>query len=285
MKRVRRLCKTLRPANVCISLRIVLAFLLVCCSLTIASALVYYRHCREVVLESIQHEALLLCEHAEHDCAIHYSSVIEKQLRLLARSSPLDDYLMSSKEGKSVCRAEVERFFLSLAEGSKNHLSTTFIGASGRGEIAIHGRKRAQTYQALREIARDETWGLHVEELFVNLRSDDSRELAHTPVFRDAQGRVRVVGGIRKNEPQTGGFGGIVVQHYDLTDFIRTISSGHIMGIPVMWVYGRDGQVLHSPPECEVVKTPNRYCPNGKRDPGPTYTLPTVSYSATAFPC
>jgi hypothetical protein len=67
-------------------------------------------------------------------------------------------------------------------------------------------------------------------------------------------------------EPETGGFGGIVVQHCDLTAFLQEVAQSRILGAAVTWVYGGHGVVLSSPPRrTSRGKIPNRIWP-GKQD-------------------
>jgi PAS domain S-box-containing protein len=242
--------------NLPISLKILYAFLPICCGLTVVSGIIYYNSARKIFENSIRNEASLICSDAENEFNLRYSAPIEEMLRFIAVSPQLNDYLMSSKEESPLYHAEVEKLFLSLSQGNKRHLSTRFLDASGQEKIAIYGNKRKRTFSSLSETAEDDVVGQHTKKLFMDLKSDKTRTLAYTAPFYYAQNKLGIIVGITKEEPEAGGFGGIVVQHYDITDYVHKICQNKILDTPIVWVYGSNGETLASPPDNEVRQNP-----------------------------
>ncbi len=68
-------------------------------------------------------------------------------------------------------------------------------------------------------------------------------------------------------EPETGGFGGVVVQHCDLTAFVQEVAQSQVFGTAVAWVYGGRGEILSFPPENEPRQDPQPYLA-GEAGPG-----------------
>ena len=242
-----------------ISLKILAGFLAVSCALTAASGILYYRHAKAVVEDSLRRQASALCEHAEREFAWRYAAPIEQELRILVTSPQLNNYLMSSKEEMLLPRAEVEQLFLHLSPGGDIHLATTFLDASGQEKIATQGNLRKRALRTAAQIAQDGLLGVNTNRVFAALKADGASALACSEVFRDAHEKLGVLVGVAVPEPEAGGFGGVVLQHCDLSGFLRDVSYRRILGTAVMWVLGSDGDVLSSPPESELRQDPRPY--------------------------
>jgi two-component system sensor kinase FixL len=245
--------------NLPISLRILCGFLCVCGALTATSAVVYYRHSRQVVIDSLQRQAFTLCEYAGHKFDMHYATPIDHELHLLATSPELDNYLKSSKEELLVRRAGVEKLFLSLSQGHDIHLSTAFLDMHGQEKIGVCGNTRTRTFRSLAQIEGDGPVGWNMVELFRRLKSSGTPLPAYTAPFYDAEHRLGILVGMARQEPEAGGFGGVLIRHCDLTAFVHEVSQNRILDTAVMWVYGSDEESLSSPPEGEVRRDPRPY--------------------------
>jgi len=262
--------------NLSISLKVLCGLLSICCALTVASGMVYYRHSKRVVENSIRGQAWALCKHVEREFSLRYAAPVEHELRLLVTSPQLNNYLMSSKEERLIHRAEVERLFLSLSQGRDIYLSMTFLDASGQETIGTCGNVRQRAFQSLAQRAAESLPGQNLKEVFTALKSGAAPSIAYCAPFREAENRLSILVGMAKQEPEAGGFGGAVVQHCDLTGFVRDVSQNRILGAAVVWVYGRDGKMLSAPPESEI-----------RQDPGPylASNLPSADSYVYAAPC
>jgi len=247
-----------------VSLKIICAFVLICCGLTVVSGIVYYVNARKVIVSSILNQISLVSDHAVREFNAEYSAPVEQKLGLLATSPQLNNYLMSSKDELLLYNAEMEKLFLSASRGSRIHLSLRFLDGSGKERIIICGNKRKRNYRALEEIAEDDILGRNMKELFNDLKSDKDGTLSCTGPFRDAENRLGFLAGITKLEPEAGGFGGVIMQHCDLTDYIHRLSKVKIAGTSVIWVYSRNGENLLSPPDGEARRNPMPFISQGK---------------------
>jgi len=235
------------------------AFVLASCFFTGISGIAYYVHAKRVVTDSIQSQASLMSSLATHEFSANYSAVVHQNLNLLKTSTQLNNYLMSSKEERLFCRAETEKMFLSLMQNRKDYLSTTFLNAAGLEKIAVCENKRRRNYRLLAEVAGDDILGQNMKKLFMSLKSDKTITSASVGPFCDKYNRWGFLAGIVIQEPEAGGFGGVIIQHYDIADYILGISQNQILNTPVVWVYGRDGKILHSPPDGQARQDPGQF--------------------------
>ncbi len=250
--------------NLPISLKMLCGLLSVCLVLTAASGIVHYRQSRSIVVNSIRSQAGALCEHLERRFEMYYAAPIEHELRILATSPQLDNYLMSSKEEALLHRAEIETLFLNLSHARDVYLSTTFLDVLGREGAGVAGNIRKRTFRSLAEVSCEGPVGRNMDALFTELKAGRTPAMASRGPFRDALNRQSILAGVAKQDPEAGGFGGAIIQHCDLTGFIDEASRSRILGAAVMWVYGRDGENLSSPPEGEVRQDPGPYLAGGK---------------------
>ncbi|MCU0914118.1 MAG: PAS domain S-box protein [Planctomycetes bacterium] len=242
--------------NLPLSWKILCGFLSVCCALTAASGIVHYRYSRNVVEQSIREQAFALCERIEREFALLYATPVEHELRLLVTSPQLNNYLMSSREERLLHRAEVERLFLSLSQGRDLYVATTFLDAAGHEQIGTCGSRRARTFRSLAEMQNGDIAGRNLRTLFAELKSGRARSLACSAPFWDTEGRLSILVGMVKQEPEAGGFGGAVVQHCNLTGFIRGVSQRRILGAAVVRIYNSDGTALSVPLAEELRQAP-----------------------------
>jgi two-component system sensor kinase FixL len=244
--------------NLPLSVKILCGFLSLCCTLTVASGMIYYRHSKRVVEDSIRGQAQALCTHVEREFSLQHAAPVEHELRLLVTSPQLNNYLMSPKEEMLIQRAEVERLFLSLSQGRDIYLATTFLDASGQETIGTCGNVRQRVFRSLAQRAAEGLPGRNLQAVFTALKSGTASALAYCAPFRDAEDKLAILVGMAKQEPEAGGFGGAVIQCCDLTGFVRDVSQNRILGTAAVWVYGRDGTTLAAPPQSEI-----------RQDPGP----------------
>ena len=184
---------TRKTLDLPISIKLLLAFLLVCGCLTAISGLIYYKHAEKVVMHSIQNQTSQVCNHVVHEFYSHYAEPIERELKIIETSPQLNNYLMSSQEEKLLHRADVERLFLSITEGYGIHLSTSFLDASGQEQIVIQGNKRKRHYQSLLDLEHADITGQLAGNLFKELNSNGNKTMACTPPFYDAQNRPGIL--------------------------------------------------------------------------------------------
>jgi signal transduction histidine kinase len=174
-----------------------------------------------------------------------------------------------------VNRAEVEKLFLSLSRGRDIYVSTTFLDASGQETMGTIGAKRRRPLRSLAEIAGDGPLGGEMLRFLEEMQSAATESLWYGAPFRDAQNRLTILAGMKKQDPESGGFAGAVIQHCDLSSFISEASRGTVLGAAVVWVYGSDGENLLSPPAGAVRQDPARYL-TGEKPPADVYLYTAV---------
>jgi len=239
-----------------ISVKLLLAFLAVCGCLTAISGFIYYKHAKKVVMNSIKNQTSQVCRHVVHEFYTHYAEPIERELRIIERSPQLNSYLMSSQEETLLHRADVERLFLSITKGYGIHLSTTYLDASGQEKIAIQDNKRKRRFRSLSDLRDGDITDQLASQLFERLSSNGNKPLAYTPPFYDAQNRPGILVGIVKQEPEAGGFGGVIIQHCNLDKFIQKASQDKILDTPVTWLRSGNGSDFVVPPPNTTQRDP-----------------------------
>jgi signal transduction histidine kinase len=251
------------------------ASLLLSCILSAVSGFLYYSQAKKMLLQGLQNQASLLCDTAKNEFISRYSDVIDRQLYVLVSSPQLDAYLMSPQDEKLIARAELEKTFLLISRKSRDARLMAFIDVSGNEVAAIAGNKRLTDHKNLMQIDKDDITARHKAELFSYLGVDNSPEFACTAVFCDKDNRPGFFVAARKQEPEAGGFGGIIVQHYDLSDYISNIAVHKIYDTPVVWIYGQNGENLLSPPQeyARLDPSPFLISQSDVRDAGRIYTV------------
>ncbi|MBW8035066.1 MAG: response regulator [Planctomycetes bacterium] len=230
-----------------ISIKILGAFLFICCGFTVISGTLYYLNNKKVVEGSISEQARLMCEQTTYEFNTYYSIPIERHLRLLSKSSQIDNYLMSSEIESNLYRSDIERLFLGLSKGDISQVSTAFFDTKGREKISIAGQKRKRSYRSLLENSSNNILLQNIKKIFLDLKSDRSKTFSYAGPFGDDQSNYNFIAGIAKQEPEAGGFGGVIIKHYDFSMFFQKISTWKIIDTPVMWIHDSNGKKLLSP--------------------------------------
>lgn len=245
-----------RTVHLPISMKLLLAFLVMCGCLTIVSGVIYYKYAENVVMDSIQDQTSLVCQHVVHEFYTHYAEPVKRELKMIAASPQLDSYLMSSQEELLLHRADVERLLLNITKGFGIHLSTVYVDASGQERIAISGNKRRRRYRSLSDLENADITGQLAKHLFEELSSDGNKTLAYTPPFLDGQNRPGLLVGIVKQEPEAGGFGGVIIQHCSLENFIQKAAQDEVLNTPVVWIRTARGDDFLVPPDDAIQSDP-----------------------------
>ncbi|CAN2045332.1 hypothetical protein GMMP1_1540003 [Candidatus Magnetomoraceae bacterium gMMP-1] len=237
-------------------MQIFLPFLMICCGITIISGIVYYKQAKAALMNSIYEESSNMVKNAAENFTVQYSIPIMKKLRHIASCSQMSDYLMSTQEELLFQRLNVEKMFLSESKYDSIHLSLRFIDEYGQEKIIIYGNKRKRDYKLLDEISENDVFGQNIKNLFMNLQSKGTSTIAYTGPFYDKKKRLGFLAGIDIQEPEAGGFGGVIIQYCDLTNYINQMSKLKIIDTPTMWIRGSNGENLLSPPKSKVKSNP-----------------------------
>jgi len=224
------------------------SFIFVCCVITAAFGYLYYNHAEKSASEAIHQTVLNMTERASREFSLRYSVPVKHELRFLASSPQLNDYLMASKLEMHIVRAEVEKLFLAISRGKSDNLSLIFLDESGREKVITSGNRRVKTYKSLAERKENNILGQEEKGLFMHLKSARAGTLACSAPFYDGNNTLGFLAGINKEDPEAGGFGGVILLHCDLTGYLNAVSQMKILGAPVIWTYKSNWENLSSPP-------------------------------------
>ncbi|HAX62376.1 MAG TPA: hypothetical protein DCX95_07490 [Elusimicrobia bacterium] len=247
--------------KICISLlcRILLPFLGILLLITVIFGLVFYSYNRRVIIraehEFTNEELKLTSLYFEG----HYESVINTNLNFFQESYALNSFITAEEIEIPIRRVDVEKRFISLSKINKNILSIRFINSSGVEQIITSGGKRFRTYQSMRNMPSGDIFYKNAAGLFKRLRVMPPGTIFFEGPFKDLEGRTTFLAGISKEDPETGGFGGAVIIHYDLTEFINRLSQLRILDRSVVWLISSTNDVLLSPPPEENSINPLPY--------------------------
>ncbi len=231
-----------------LTIKILLAFISISGSLTMMCGFVYYRHAEKTVRSSIENQASVLQETIVQEFDTRYAQPIRLELELLAASLQLTNFLMSPKEEILLHRADVERLFVNLLRDCNIHKSTVFLDATGQEKVAVEGTRRKRSYRRLSDIPKNDITGKFMKQLFTELSEDQTKRVASTPPFLDNQGNPSFLAGAIKQEPEAGGFGGVIIQQCSLNGFFDRVSQKKVLNTPVVWIRDMNGLDLHCPP-------------------------------------
>jgi len=227
--------------------RIFCASFILSCILTAITGGLYYNQARKALLKSMQNQAAILCDSAKNEFASRYSNTIRRQLYFLSSLPQFEKYFMSSKEGFLVNRAELEKAFLIVSKKSDDCLMTAFFDANGNEIISVSGNKRTRYHRKLAQSDAEDITGRQIGRMFDRLKNNSSMEFTCSRPFHDENNKVGFIAAVRKQEPEAGGFGGIIVQHYDISNYIDNVAGRKFYNTTVVWVYGRYGSLRFAP--------------------------------------
>ncbi len=226
--------------------KLFIAFLGVGLIAILISVAEHYYSKKEFIRHSI---SSVLSEHLEASISLFertYADPIKKDLDFIETSALLNDFLMSKHHEVLLTKPGVERLFIHFTGRAKGtHLSLRFIDSQGAERIITSGRRRARDYTSIGKFP-DNTFHQRVYSLFQRLKEAK----AHTMLFEGPFGyrnRLTFLAGIPKREPEIGGFGGAVIFHCDLTDYIDYLSNIKFNEIPMAWLLTPDNRVVLSP--------------------------------------
>ncbi|MFA5779796.1 MAG: ATP-binding protein [Elusimicrobiota bacterium] len=247
--------------------RILLPFLGILLLITVILGFVFYGYNRGFIIKAVNEFVSHELENTLFYFDGNYKVVINTNLNFFQESYPLNDFISAEEIEKPIRRAAAEKRFISLSKINKNILSTRFIDFSGIEQIVISGSRRIRTYQSMKNIPSGDIFYQNAAGLFKRLRVMPPGTIFFEGPFKDSEGRTTFLAGICKEEPEVGGFGGAVIIHYDLTDFINYLSQLRILDRSVAWLLSPTNDVLLRPVSEENSPNPVPYISAKKSPP------------------
>ena len=178
-----------------------------------------------------------------------YAVPIQSDLMLFESSSSLNNLMMASDGEHLIVRSEVERFLLGLSRYRKTYKSIRFIDRAGNEKVAVSGRKRLRTYSSVQQLSSGDLLQQMTATLYERLKAAGTASILFEGPVRRFDGSHSFMVGMKKEDPEIGGFGGAVIIHADLSDFIGYLRNIDLFGEPFMLAVDSKNRVLISLPE------------------------------------
>jgi len=177
-----------------------------------------------------------------------FHEALPRELRVLAASPVLDEYIMSSRLEKPILSKSVERLFLQALTYSRSDEQIAFVNVLGQEEIKVDRLGRRHAYEDLRETP-----------LFRAVAEIPPFALCAQGPIQKPDGAVSYTIAIPKIDGDIGKFGGAVVVRYSLSDFFEALDRKRMYGENSIWVLGPEGQVLKQPANRSATFDPRPY--------------------------
>ena len=188
----------------------------------------------------------------------HISDMLTMQ-KALENSQDMEDYLQVSDAEKLILARRIERRFIQIQKDNPDILGLYYYDESGRIKIGARGRTRLMIGSNLRNSEYDPLLG-EAEILFAELRDRPlilssgnmewfipSREASVIGPFQREDGGYSLLSGLAKLDKNTGLFGGMLVVHFDLDNWLSEVERVRFQEQSPVWVYDNNHQVLLQP--------------------------------------
>ena len=214
----------------------------------IVSGLAHYLYTARLIQASVENQMQTALQSSLSHFKTTYEVPVSGDLRLLESSPVVDNSLMSLGAGVYLSRPATERLFLSVLKANPNlYSSIRLIDADGMERIIVSNGKRVRTYVSILEHAQDNNFRGKVAMLFTRLSEVKPGDILFEGPIEHGDKTVSVLAGIAKREPEIGSFGGAVVAHVDLTDYLTHVSNFKIFGQTMAWLFDKTGKVILRP--------------------------------------
>ncbi|MBN1688025.1 MAG: response regulator [Candidatus Omnitrophica bacterium] len=209
----------------------------------------HYWDKKEFIEQNIHSQITTLMTAAENNFRDNYITPIENSLDFLERTPSLEKFLQSPKQEIFITKPPVERLFQESVKRNKGkYLSLRFIDAKGEEKIVGEEGRRFRDYRRI----GTQTGRLRdtlIDDLFEKLVFSQRGQVFYSSPFQDKNNRWSFLAGLRKEDPEAGGFGGALVIHADLTPYLTYLPQVNFLNEPITWLFEPGGQVLFSPPK------------------------------------
>ena len=229
------------------------------------SGLAHYMFASSLIASSVRNQLQSEVSLAQAYFERSYVIPIVGDLRLLASSPIVDSLLMSFGDEIYLNRPVAERLFLSLMKTRpKFYASMRLLDAQGKERVIIQGTKRLKFYTLIPQYRGEESLKGHMALLFTKLSKAQPGTILFEGPFRDTVQGLSFLAGIAKSEPGVGGFGGAVIFHVSVNDYVAYLAQFRGFGQSMAWLFDRTGQVILKPPEDERSMDPRTILEKGE---------------------
>lgn len=216
--------------------------------IALASAIAHFTLNTKMAVAAVERQLERILLDAEYGFHRTHVLPLTGMLRILESSPEVDRILIANGADALLDRPPAEQLLLSIANAdSKRILSLRLVDAMGQERIVVAGRHRVRRYHNLFTDSSDPV-GVRMAALLTRLRDSPPGTIRAKGLLQEAgQGRSFLLG-ITKREPDIGGFGGALIAHVSVEDYMKGLTELEVYGHPVAWVLDRNGSVLQRPP-------------------------------------
>ncbi len=267
-------------------LRVLAALLVV--NLATAAVLIYiaYTHSRESLSdqarETITQQVAVLAESLESE---RLADMLTMQ-KALESSQNMEDFLQVSEAERLVLGRRIERQFIQLQKDNPDIIGVYYFDEAGEIDIGAYRSSRLMV-RAGDDPARHDPMLEPARPLFAQLQATPlvlssggmewfipPRDATVTGPFRRPDGGYSLLSGLAKLDRNTGLFGGMLLVHFDLDNWLAVLQQVRIQEHSPVWVIDSEGKVLVEPEEVET-HAEHRYDPRAKL-PAERFETPRV---------
>ncbi len=251
-------------------------------SLTVAviSGLAHYLFAAKLTETSVRNQMQAALQLSQANFERTYLTPIKGDLQLLESSPAINDLLTLFGTEVSLDRPVAERLFLSVIKTRPElYSSIRLVDANGLERIHVKGSKRLRKYGSIARYAEKPGIDGRVARLFNRLSEMAPGHILFDGPIRDNEGKFSFFAGIAKLEPDIGGFGGAVIAHVKLTDYLAFLSQFRIIDHAMAWMFANTGQTILTPPKVQLSPNPHAFLFAGKSVPDGA-----LIYASESFP-
>ena len=224
----------------------------------IVSGLAHYLYTARLIQASVENQMQTALQSSLSHFKTTYEVPVFGDLRLLDSSPVVDNSLISLGADIYLSRPATERLFLSVVRANPNlYSSIRLVDVDGMEKIIVDGGKRVRSYVSVLQHAQDNNFRAKMATLFTRLNNVKPGDILFEGPIEHGDKTVSVLAGIAKREPEIGGFGGTVVAHVDLTDYLAHLSNFKIFGQTMAWLFDKTGKVILRPVPDEASASPS----------------------------
>jgi PAS domain S-box-containing protein len=260
--------------------RILLAVAVTSLIAAIASSIAHYLFAARLTETSVRNQMEDAVELPRAHFERTYAIPIMGALRLLESSPPIDNLLTSFASEVSLDRPIAERLFLSVIKSRPElYSSIRLVDANGLERVLVKGRIRLRKYGAMEDYAGKSGIEGSVARLFTRLSQMEPGHILFEGPLREDKNRFSFLAGITKLEPDIGGFGGAVIAHIKLEDYLDYLSRFRIFGHGMAWMFDSRSETVLMPAEIPLSPNPRNFLyANGTAPEG------SLIYATDPFP-
>ncbi len=240
--------------------RLLLSIAGVSVAIALISGLSHYLFAARLIESSVRNQMQTALESSQAYFERTFSVPVAGDLRLLESSPAVDDLLMSFGPDVYLNKPAAERLFLSVVKTHPRlYSSIRLLDADGFEKIVIEGEKRLRSYASILQVSGEKSLKGRMALLFRHLSDAEPGSILFEGPLEDVDQGFSFLAGIVKREPDIGGFGGAVISHIKLTDYLSYLSRFRVFDHSMAWMFAKTGQALLTPQRADFSLDPRAF--------------------------